>query len=134
VIAAWAEEYVGLPFADHGRDREGLDCWGLVRLALREQLGIELPSFDVGYEKSTDSGDVARLVDEGRPLIGAARVSDPRPGDIVLLMIRGLPCHVGVYVGGGCMLHARRRTAAVVEDLRSPMWSRRVEGYYRCRG
>lgn len=28
----WWNEYVGLPFADKGRTREGCDCWGLVRL------------------------------------------------------------------------------------------------------
>jgi cell wall-associated NlpC family hydrolase len=49
----------------------------------------------------------------------------------VLLRIHNLLCHVGVYVGDGCMLHVRRGANTVVEDLTSPRWAPRVEGYYR---
>ena len=29
-VPIWAGHYIGLPFRDHGRDRSGLDCWGLI--------------------------------------------------------------------------------------------------------
>ena len=36
------DDYVGLPWRIGGRDRRGLDCFGLVRLVLAEQAGIIL--------------------------------------------------------------------------------------------
>jgi cell wall-associated NlpC family hydrolase len=132
VIASWAREYVGIPFADLGRTRaDGLDCWGLVRLVLRERTGVELPSLTCEYASTRDERVLSAVVLRQRPLVNAESVDEPAIGDIVLLRLRGLLSHVGVYVGGGCMLHTRRRTGAVVEDLRSPLWARRVEGYYR---
>lgn len=41
----WAEKYVGLPFVDGGRDWKGCDCWGLVKLILQTECGIEVPSY-----------------------------------------------------------------------------------------
>jgi cell wall-associated NlpC family hydrolase len=131
MIAEWTAKYVGLPFANRGRDRNGLDCWGLVRLVLRDVFDVELPSLDEKYERASDGVVVSHLVDMQRPILGAERTTAPHPGDVVLLQLRGLPCHVGVYVGDQCMLHVRRGTNAVVESLTSPRWSRRVEGYYR---
>ncbi len=131
MITKWAREYVGIPFADKGRDRNGIDCWGLVREVLREQFGKILPSLSFDYDSADDESGVNDLICMQRPLIKAQRVEEPRPGDLVLLRLRGLLCHVGVYIGDGCMLHVRKGTATVVDRLDSIRWRRRVEGYYR---
>ena len=38
---SWAGAYVGIPYRDHGADRSGCDCWGLVRLVYRERARID---------------------------------------------------------------------------------------------
>jgi cell wall-associated NlpC family hydrolase len=35
MIPAWAADYVGIPFREHGRSRDGADCWGLYWLSRR---------------------------------------------------------------------------------------------------
>lgn len=51
----WLDQYIGLPWKAGGRElRGGIDCWGLARLVLREEAGIELPSWE--EERGARSG------------------------------------------------------------------------------
>lgn len=134
MIPEWAGAYVGLPFADRGRKVErdgGLDCWGLVRKILWEQFGHCLPSWGDDYDSCTELETVRGVVKAAIPILHAQRVATPEVGDIVLLRIRGIACHVGLYIGEQRMLHIMRGRNAVVESLRRPEWARRVKGYYR---
>lgn len=131
MVAKWAAEYVGLPYRDRGRDRTGLDCWGLVRLVLREQFSIQLPSLGESYRTCLDEDAVARLVKVQRPLVHAERVFLPQEGDIVLARLRGFACHVGVFVGSMSMLHVRSGTDTVVDRIDETRWTNRIEGFYR---
>lgn len=127
----WYNNYVGIPYQDKGRDRSGVDCWGLVRLVYAEQYGIKLPSFVDSYENN-----VAELIEEA---VNANKeswhlASEPKTGDIVLFNILGHASHLGVYVGTGYFLHASEGARqAVIEKLSHPSWSRRLQGFYRYR-
>lgn len=127
-------DYVGIPFADRGRDRQtGMDCWGLVRHWYAEQLGIDLPGLldapSYGHEPEKLPALIARETRAWR------RVDRPQPGDLVVVRIGERPFHVGVYVGEDAgvpmLLHTMEKTGSVKCDLSSPMWAPRIEGYYR---
>lgn len=108
----WARAYIGLPFKEKGRDRDGVDCWGGVRLVLLEQAGIETPAYLAGYEGTgrADAEDIARLIAGGLPdyLEIPRDAGAERPLDVVLMRRRGLPLHVGIVAAPGWMLHAER--------------------------
>lgn len=40
----WTAHYLGLPYKKLGRDRAGLDDWGMLRLVMIEQFGLALHS------------------------------------------------------------------------------------------
>lgn len=125
----WWNDYVGIPYDLRGRDRSGIDCWGLVRLVYKEQFNIDLPSFSEKYEDDSNSDQFQELLATQRE--GWVNVQDPKVGDVVLMRVLGLESHIGIYIGEGKFLHAKRDTNAVIESLDSLRWKKRVIGFYR---
>ena len=129
MLPGWTGAYVGLPYVDKGRDRDGVDCWGLVRLGYAELLGIELPSHAEGYVSAEEMADVTRAIRGNmRPW---RQVIRPHALDVVLLRIAGAPVHVGLIVGGGFMLHVHAGIDTALERIDTLVWRRRIVGYYR---
>jgi len=132
----WWNDYVGIPYASRGRDRAGIDCWGLARLVYREQFDRDLPSFDGEYVDEHDREANAELI--ARRVEGWQRLDGtPEPGDLVLFWIadpetkkRHLS-HIGIAAAPGHFLHARQGTDSTIERLDAGVWKHRVEGFYR---
>lgn len=136
MIPRWAAKYVGIPFLDRGRMREGLDCWGLLALVYRERFGIEIPPFDDRYRNSLDLREIARLIGHEREGPAGAQwrrvaAKEARAGDGILLLRAGRACHVGIWIAPGLMLHCEDRTDTVIERFDGPQWGRCLEGIYR---
>lgn len=132
-VPFWAGHYIGLPFADHGRSRSGLDCWGLVRLVMAEQFGIALPSFDTEYRFAADAPQVGALVRREIPRWDEVPAGEERLGDIVVARLRGHPMHVGLVLGDRRMLHVERGINSAIEPYAGPRWGARLHGFYRYR-
>lgn len=127
---SWWAKYVGVPFADGGRTLErGLDCWGLVRLAYVENLGVELP--DYGEISANDLLAVARSIGGGQEKWRAIPV--PRALDVVLMRLydRAWVGHVGVMIDGGRLLHTESSIAAAVVGLGHFTVQHRIAGFRR---
>ena len=133
MIPDWVTPFVGIPWLEKGRDREGADCWGVLRLAMREHYGVDLPSYGEDYDDLTDGAKITALLRQGIPSGGWRQVTDPREGDGVVLRIIGpLELHVGLVVAPGLFLHALEKYGgSAVERLDHPMWAHRILGYYR---
>lgn len=127
----WTDAYIGLPFKEHGRDRSGLDCWGLVRLVLAERFGLDLPSFGEAYRDLRDRAAIARAVEAERPAWIALDPGREGPGDVALLRLRGAPLHVGVVARRPLMLHVQRGAGSSLESYRGLRWRDRLLGFYR---
>ncbi len=95
---AEAERFLGAPYLWGGRSVRGVDCSGLVQLALNAA-GLPCPR-----DSDMQAAALGRTLPEGTP---------PRRGDLVFW--KG---HVGILLDGTRMLHANGHAMAVsIEDL-----------------
>ena len=143
-MSAWASRFVGTPWRAYGRDRAGVDCWGLVVLVYEEVFGVALPRYDgrswpCGREASAGEAAAARaeigaFMAHEAVAWQAIEPGEERAGDVLLLRLGGAPCHVGIVTEPGSMLHAQERSDAVIEPYRSVVWERRIAGIYRHEG
>jgi len=93
-ISGIAMQYLGVPYVWGGASPSGFDCSGLV-LYVYAQAGIYLPH------------SAAAQYYSGTPI----SYSELMPGDLVFF---GRPIsHVGIYIGGGSMIHAPFEGAVV---------------------
>lgn len=129
LLSRHRSEYVGIPFKTLGRDRSGIDCWGLIKLYYFEYLGIDLP----GYEECTKSGRkaISQKVNISRFEDPWTETKSPQDGDVVVCRIEGQPFHVGLYFHHNKMLHAIPKSGVVEVDLEEVEWNNRVLAYYR---
>lgn len=130
-MEAWVAKYIGIPFVSGGRGFDGADCFGLVRLVLANEFSLSLPPLLGNYTNALDSDSTSPLFAQNIPLILGVRVENPEPGNLVLIRIRGTLSHVGIFAGGGAILHTLGKTGSVLERVTSPALANRVEGFYR---
>jgi probable lipoprotein NlpC len=123
---SWWADYIGIPFADHGRDESGCDCWGLARLVYRREQGIELPSYTDVYDSVKDgvglSGNWEAVKHAWR------KIETPIEFAIPLFRFHSGLLHVGVMIDAERMLHVEAGKMACVEKV-AP-WRNLLQGYY----
>ena len=130
----WTDSYIEIPFKPDGRDREGLDCYGLVCLVYRERLGIILPDYAGIFTDQSFATlkKVARTMAEGREKW--QKVDDPKPYDMVMLRTGEYQWHVGIVIDRSRMLHVMAGIESVVEPYTGLHWKNRVVEFRRWPG
>lgn len=127
----WTERYVGIPFADLGRDRTGCDCYGLVRLVYREELRIGLPDY-LGYGSAEEQGEIAALLEGAQRLpMWVPVTGTPIAFDVAVFRRGRLQTHVGLVVRRGLMIHMVDEDCAKVEGFATGPWGKRLAGFWR---
>jgi cell wall-associated NlpC family hydrolase len=107
-VVAFALAQVGHPYRHAASGPGAFDCSGLA-MAAYARVGVSLPH---------QTGGIAG---RGRP-VGRAEL---RPGDLVFTD----PGHVGIYIGGGQMVHASTERGGVKRsDIYRFAFARRIVG------
>jgi hypothetical protein len=119
----WAERYVGTPFVARGRElATGLDCWGLVRLVLLEQAGIEVPrlaALDVDSPRA-----ITREIEESARSWLPVSLLDVCEFDLLCMWSEAghsrMLLHVGIVPAPAWVLHTEEATGCVCIPMRHP--------------
>lgn len=127
-VTQW-ERYVGLPFKNFGRDFDGVDCWGLVRLVLKTECNLDLPTYgEISAHDLMRVTDTIREESSCEPWIPVDR-EYVKAFDVALLV--GRPLHVGILVSSELLMHVEDKICTVLLPLTHPSIDRRIIGFRR---
>ena len=115
-IISFARKFLGVPYRFGGESRRGIDCSAFVQ-RVYQYFSIDLPrtareQFKAGVRVSKN---------------------DLQVGDLIFFQTYAkFPSHVGIYVGGGKMIHASSRYKKVtISKLDLPYYQKRFIGVIR---
>ena len=101
---SWVNDYIGIPFKTNGRDRDGLDCYGLIAAVYKDQLGVDIPDWHVADDStSTVMETISNGLNVELDAQRAHEVAEPKDMDILVLSRMGVAYHVGIYIAGGVL-------------------------------
>lgn len=144
-------KYLAIPFKSRGRDFAGCDCWGLCRLFLKNEMGIEADSFsEYGVENYRFVKEFVESEKQNWSLIQCGmRIADcgikdlnselrtpyselPQVGDIVELK-SGRQWHIGIVAADGYILHIEEGNFAKLVSMKNPVIKNRIHQFWRHR-
>lgn len=116
----WSTDYLGIPWKTGGRERDGLDCWGLARLVYADQLGI--PMTEHANTLADHPEVIAQVERVELAQTRAWREIDKSEAEDLDGIAFGRPgkgfSHVGIYVkDADAVLQAHRRGCSVITSL-----------------
>lgn len=119
-------DLIGVPYKLNGRDKTGLDCYGLV-IEMFARNNVTLPD----YLYVNDSDDViTKLISDNVQF--AEELEKPEPYCGVLFRQRRFGVHMGVVLPDRVkFIHCSIGKNVAVERLRSHIWRDKIMGYYK---
>ncbi len=110
-----------------GRDYASYNCFDLVKEFYKDQFNLTLMNYYEG--RVPDRQEVESLIVTNKGDFIA--VDMPTFGDIVIIKLYGIECHMGVVIEGGKFLHSARGIGSLIDRLER--YSKMIAGYYRHR-
>lgn len=123
--------YLGIPYKDNGRSAEGADCYGLVWLIYRNELGIDLPSHSEKYVTAADIKATDALIANEKEEWDEIPEAEACAFDCVLMTMAGVERHIAMVTRPGSILHVSSGRSSHIEKISSLNIRRRVKSFWR---
>jgi cell wall-associated NlpC family hydrolase len=133
IVESWSNVYIGLPWRARGAERDGVDCYGLLRLVYRERLGLDLVSYADRYVTADERVEIAAIIAEASQIGDWRRITPgtERAFDVALFRFQGVESHLAIVTRPGIALHVDTRNGAHLIHYREQPWSLRLTGFCR---
>lgn len=124
-----ASQFIGIPYRHGGRDRNGLDCLGLI-LAFYREAGIvtgynDSVRYSESWYRKTPRLYAMELLRYGKPATFPLKALD-----LVYFAIKGVVRHAGVLINERQFIHIIENHPVMVSRL-SRRWARQLVGARR---
>ena len=113
-----SRSYIGVRFRHKGRDRNGVDCVGLL-IAVGREVGLPIADTDQDYQRTPGLSEAEIFRERIRSQSKPGSVNNIRPGSIALFKQALYPCHCGILVpqpGRITIIHSLLKKRGVVEE------------------
>jgi cell wall-associated NlpC family hydrolase len=124
-----AKKYVGTPFLHQGRDKNGMDCIGVVVVPLNEIGFFEYDNKN--YKRYGLGGEIIEILTKYCYQIDYPN-TDLKAGDI-LMFSKQKSQHLAIYTGYS-IIHANNNIGKVVEHDLDDKWKELITRVYRYKG
>ena len=119
----WARAYVGLPW-----DPAERHCWDFCRRVWAGHFGLDVPEMPVNAD---DLRATVQAFEGSGERTAWEPVPDPAEGDAVLMARGRRPCHVGIWISLGGVLHAIEPASVYTPRARLAELGYRIDRCYR---
>ena len=132
----WSHKYMHIPFVDHGRDANGVDCYGMGYLVLKEECNIIIPTLVDLYDGIEDVKMIKQITKDETLEGGIWQRIQPgneQEFDFVVCRITGLPLHIGIVTRKNWMFHTIDGVGASEVQYNRGEWGApgKIIGFYR---
>ena len=109
---------IGIPY-------EKINCWELCQKFYAQVFSVELQDyFDPRYTENKNYVNSLIRTNES----DFVKVRSPEFGDLITIKIKGVECHIAIFLGNGLMLHTSKGTGSVIDRI--SRWNNMIVGYY----
>ena len=121
-------KYFLAKFKERGRDLNGCDCWGFVRIISGEMYNKSLPAYDYDYDNIRDGKELQRIIEQYTKKL--TKLEKPVDGCLVRLEMGGFRSHFGIMISECEFIHIEKILGVTVGSILSDTWKNKIIGYY----
>lgn len=122
--------YLKIPYKHMGYDYSGADCYGLLYLFYRDELGITLPLPDFEYAKDWWKSD-NHIIGLHKEYSFRLCSEPPAKGDVILFKNTSSTAgHIGIALDDSSFMHMAQSGCAVTTYTYG-VWHRQIHSVYR---
>ncbi len=119
-------DLIGKPFAYHGRGPDSYDCLGLVMEVFKRN-DIPIGALTSLEDPAAIASKLDNYADHLQELPGPRKLSV-----VMFSIVYPYVSHMGVMLDDyGRFIHAIQDCSVSIENINSPLWKRKVKGFYK---